>query len=53
MVWEFQALCEKNGLTPSCSFVEGNAPTYERAGLRTLKIAEEALLHLKTMSLAG
>ena len=53
-VREFQALCEKNGWTP-CFYevVEGNVPTYERAGLRTLKIAEEAFVDLQTFSLAG
>jgi phosphatidylglycerol lysyltransferase len=50
----FVAHCRRNGWTP-CVYeaAEVNLPAYQRLGMRSLKIAEEALIDLPTFSLAG
>src|SRR5262249_45750680 len=53
-VREYLAFSRKNGWTP-CVYeaAEDRLPAYESLGLRSLKIAEEALLDLSKFSLAG
>ena len=53
-VREFMAFCQKNGWTP-CIYEasEDRLSVYHSLGLRSLKIAEEALLDLREFNLAG
>ncbi len=53
-VREYLDYCKKNGWTP-CVYeaAEENLPVYHSLGLRSLKMAEEAVLDLKEFSLAG
>jgi len=53
-VREYLAFSRKNGWTP-CVYeaAEDRLPAYQAMGLRSLKIAEEALLDLSEFSLAG
>jgi lysylphosphatidylglycerol synthetase-like protein (DUF2156 family) len=53
-VREYLAFCQKNGWTP-CIYegAEDRLFVYHSLGLRSFKIAEEALLDLKEFSLAG
>jgi phosphatidylglycerol lysyltransferase len=51
---EWTAYCRRNGWTP-CIYeaAEEHLPTYRRLGLRSLKMAEEAVVDLASFSLAG
>jgi len=51
---EYLEFCHRNGWTP-CVYegAQEHLSLYEQLGLRTLKIAEEALINLKEFSLAG
>ena len=51
---EFLAYCQRHGWTP-CLYeaAEGLLPTYDARGMRSLKIAEEAIVDLSDFSLAG
>jgi len=51
---EYLEFCRRNGWTP-CFYeaAEVRLPAYQALGLRTLKMAEEAVLDLKEFSLAG
>jgi phosphatidylglycerol lysyltransferase len=53
-VQEFLSYCRKNGWTP-CIYESAELwlPVYQGLGLRSLKIAEEAILDLQEFSLAG
>ena len=53
-VEEFLMYCRKNGWTP-CFYeaAESRLPVYHSVGLRSLKIAEEALIDLPEFGLAG
>ncbi len=53
-VREYLQFCQKNGWIP-CIYeaAEDRLPTYHSLGLRSLKIAEEAVLDLKEFGLAG
>ncbi len=53
-VREYLAFCRKHGWTP-CVYgaADVRVPVYEEVGLRTLKVAEEAILDLKEFSLSG
>ncbi len=53
-VREYLDYCRKNGWTP-CIYeaAEDNLPVYHALGLRSLKLAEEALIDLKEFSLSG
>ena len=53
-VEEFLMYCRKNGWTP-CIYeaAESRLPVYHSVGLRSLKIAEEALIDLPEFGLAG
>jgi phosphatidylglycerol lysyltransferase len=51
---EWLGYCEHNGWTPCVYEAAAEAlPTYERTGLRSLKMAEEAIIDLASFSLAG
>lgn len=51
---EYMAFCRRHGWTP-CVYgaAEERVPVYQQLGLRTLKVAEEAILDLKEFSLSG
>jgi len=53
-IQEFWNYCRKNGWTP-CFYevAEENLPHYHALGLRSIKIAEEAVVELPNFSLAG
>ncbi len=53
-VKEYLGFCRKHGWTP-CLYgaAEVRVPVYQELGLRTLKVAEEAILDLKEFSLSG
>ncbi len=53
-IMEYVTFCRKHGWTP-CFYdaSEAELRSYQKLGLRTLKMAEEAILDLKEFSLAG
>jgi phosphatidylglycerol lysyltransferase len=53
-VREYMAYCRRNGWTP-CIYeaAEVQLPIYHKLGLRSLKLAEEAVIDLREFSLAG